>query len=280
MGIFAKLSTDGVAKSEDNLGTGGGYIIDTDIQIYTIKALYAGKSTSSNAMSVTGIFVNKETGKEYRETFWVTSGTGDNFYYSKDKDGKPTDKKSFLPGFNVVNDICMITTDKPLNEQTDEEKVVKVYDADAKGEVPKSVPMLTETLGKDVALAIYQNLENKSVKNAAGAYEPVAEERKTNTVEKAMFPVFKTTVRETEVALENGGSVKDDTIVDAQGNDVAVFWDAWIEAHKGKIKDKRKIKDGAAGTAGKPGGKPLGGPPASGANPNAGSERKSLFNKG
>lgn len=276
MGIFAKLTTDGIKKTEDNVGGAFG-VRDTDLNIFDIKAMYAGKS-DGGAMSVTGIFVD-EAGKEYTETFWVTNKQGENFYFTKDGKGEKTQEKSFLPGFNIVNDICMIVTDKPLFEQNDEEKVVKIYDYDAKAQVPKSVPMLVDLLGGKVALAIYKNVENKNKKNDAGDYEPTAEERETNTTEKAFFPVFRTTVRETEVAMLNGGEVSDDKILTNTKEDAAVFWPAWLEKHKGKVKDKRKIKDGSAGQSGKPGGKPLGGPPVSGANPNAGGERKSLFNK-
>jgi hypothetical protein len=281
MAIFGNLSTEGLAKTEDRVGGGNGWIRDTDITIFTIKALYAGKSSSSNAQSVTFIGVD-EAGKEYRETFWITSGAGLNYYMAKDRNGKETGEKNSLPGFSIVNDICMIATDKPLDQQQDEEKVVKVYDADAKQEMPKAVPMLVECIGKKVALAIYRQLENKSKKSeSTGKYEPIADEREINLAEKALFPTFRTTVREAEVALTNGGSVSnDDKIVNAQGEDVAVFWDSWLEAHKGKVRDKRTIKDGAGGTAGRPGARAAGAPPASGSAANGGTERKSLFSKG
>lgn len=248
----------------------------TDISIFEVKSFYAGKS-DSGAQSVTGVFID-EAGKEYTETYWVTNREGENFFYVKDKSGAKTQEKSFLPGFNIVNDICMITTDAPLDEQDDEEKVVNIYDYDAKKQMPKAVPMLTGVIGKRVALAIYKNLENKNAKDSQGVYQPTAEERETNTTEKAFYPDFKTTVREAEVAMENGGEVKDDVIYTNAKENAAVFWDAWLEKHKDKVKDKRKIKDGSAGTAGKPGSRPAGAPPASGGS-NGGSERKSLFKK-
>lgn len=278
MGLFGNLGTEGLEKNEDRVGGGSGWLRDTDIYTFTIKALYAGKSTSSNAQSVTGIFTDDD-GKEYRETFWITDGQGRNYYMVKDKDKKETGKKAPLPGFAIVNDIVMIATDKPLSEQETEEKTVKVYDPDAKQELPKAVPMLVEALGKKVALAVYRQLENKSKKNdSTGKYEPIAEDREINLAEKALFPQFKATVREVEVALENNGTVTDDAIVDAQGNNVGVFWDQWVEAHKGKVRDKRTIKDGQGGQSGRPGGSKA--PPASSGGAAAGGERKSLFNKG
>ena len=278
MGLFGNLSTDGLEKQEDRVGGGNGWLRDTDIYTFTIKAAFAGKSSSSNAQSVTFIGVDAD-GKEYRETFWITNGKGENFFMAKDKDGKETGKRNPLPGFSIVNDICMIATDKPLNQQTDEEKVFKVYDADAKGEVPKAVPMLVELLGKEVSLAIYRVKENKQAKGSDGKYTAIADEREVNITEKALFPTFKCTVREAEVALENNGKVEGDTIVTASGENVGVFWPTWLEAHQGKVRDKRSIKDGEGGQSGRPGGS-RGAPPASGGAGNAGGERKSLFNKG
>lgn len=280
MGLFGNLSTDNLEKQEDRVG-GGGWTRETDIYTFEIKAAYAGKSTSSNARSVTFIFVD-DAGKEYRETFWVTNGQGENFFHPKDKSGKKdTTKKNPLPGFNIVNDICMIATDKPLSEQTDEEKTFKIWDNDAKQELPKAVPMLVELLGQKVSLAIYKVVENKTKKNdSTGDYEPIAEERELNTTEKAFFPQFRCTVREAEVALENGATVGDDAILDKSGDSVAVFWDAWLDKHKGKLKDKRSIKDGSAGQSGRPGGGGSKAPPASGGGNAGGGERKSLFNKG
>jgi len=279
MGLFNNLSTDNLEKQEDRVG-GGSWTRDTDIYTMTIKAAYAGKSTSSNAQSVTFIFTDKDN-KEYRETFWITDGQGKNYYHPKDKSGKKDEtKRNALPGFNIVNDICIICTDKPLSEQADEEKTFKVYDPDAKQELPKAVPMLVELLGKEVALAIYKITENKTKKNdSTGQYEPIAEEREVNNTEKALFPNYRCTVREAEVALENGATVTDDAIVNKQGENVAVFWDSWITQHQGKVKDKRTIKDGAGGQSGRPGGNKA--PPASGnSGNNGGGERKSLFNKG
>jgi hypothetical protein len=279
MGIFGGLSTDNMEKQEDRVG-GGSWTRESDIYPMTIKAAYAGKSTSSNAQSVNFIFVDKEN-KEYRETFWVTDGQGRNYFHPKKQGSQERDqtKRNPLPGFNIVNDICMIATDKPLSQQTDEEKVFKVWDADAKAELPKAVPMLVDLLGKQVALAIYKIVENKTKKSdSSGQYEAIADEREVNQTEKALFPQFRCTVREAEVALENNGSVTDDAILNQSGENVGVFWDSWLEAHKGKVRDKRTIKDGAAGQSGRPGQNKA--PTAQNGGGNNGGERKSLFNKG
>src|SRR5690606_30550208 len=120
-------------------------------------------SSTSNAQSVT-LIAQTEDGTEYRETFWVTNRNQENFYL--DKNDKT--KKIPLPGFTVVDDLCLVTTNKPLSEQVGEEKVINVYDPEAKKELPKAVPMLVDLIGKKVYLGIIKELRNKQTKNAAG----------------------------------------------------------------------------------------------------------------
>ena len=82
---------------------------------------------------------------EYRETFWITNKNGDNFFIDKN-DAK---KKVPLPGFTIIDDLCLVSTNKPLAQQPAEDKVMNIYDVEAK-EMPKSVPMLVNLIGKQV----------------------------------------------------------------------------------------------------------------------------------
>jgi hypothetical protein len=137
--------------------------------------------------------------KEYRETIYITNKQGENFFLNKDD---PT-KKVPLPGYTTVNDICLMTTDKPLSEQDTEAKMVNVWDNDAKKEVPKSVPVLTELLGQKVTLGILKQLVNKNEKNqSSGKYEPTAETREENVIEK----VFHSPTHMTVVEAQNGAT--------------------------------------------------------------------------
>lgn len=80
-----------------------------------------------------------------------------------------------------------------------------------------------------------------------------------NTTEKVFHSPTKMTVKEA-----------------TDGAEAPTFYDSWIEAHQGKVMDKRTIKDGEAGQAGRPG-RSIGAPPTSGNS--SGGERKSLFGK-
>ena len=75
-------------------------------------------------------------GKELRETVYVTNRNNENFYVDK------TDKtkRHPLPGWTAIDDICLLTTQDGLNEQVDETKTIKLYDADAKKETNQEVP--------------------------------------------------------------------------------------------------------------------------------------------
>jgi len=243
--MFKNLTTDGLEEAEDRLGGGFGPL-ETDIYTGTIKAMYAGQA-DSGAQSVT-ILVDID-GREYRETLYVTNKKGENFWVNE----KAGNKRMPLPGFTTVNDICLVASGKPLCEQDSEDKVVMVYDSEARKELPKTVPMLTDCVGATITLAIQKVLENKS-KKEGNAYVDTTETRESNQIEK----VFDTDSRLTVVEATNGATE-------------AAFHDAWLEKNKGQTRDKRTVKDGGnAGTAGRPGA----------ANSNTGSApaaRKSLF---
>ena len=243
MSIFNKLKSDGLEESQDRLG--GFSTLETDIYKGVIKALYAGQS-SSGAMSVS--LIVDIGGREYRETLWVTNKNGENFFLNKDD----KTKKVPLPGFTVADDILLIATGEPLANQETEDKVIKLYDFEAKAELPKSVPMITAAIGKKISLGIVKQTVNRNVKQG-DEYVPSAETRDENVIEKVFHPELKLTVAEAR-----------------NGQEEAKFYDAWLERNKGQTRDKRKVKDGAPGA-------PAKAAPAAGASGQA--PRKSLFGK-
>lgn len=214
MSIFSNLSNTGLEESKDVLG--GFQLFDTDIYPATIKLAYAGVSTGG-AMSVT--FVFDINGREHRETQYVTNRQKENFYTTGGK-------KYPLPGFTLVDDICMIASGKPLAEQTDEPKMVKVYNATAKAEVPTEVPVLVDLIGQKVALGIFKQIENKSAKNEqTGEYEPTAETRELNVIDKVFHPEAKLTVVEAKA-----------------GKTEPEFWNKWLEKNKGTVRNRCTFK--------------------------------------
>ena len=230
--IFGNLTTEGLEETQDRLG--GFTVYDSDAYTGTLKAVYAGKSPNSKAQSIT-VILELDGGKEYRETFWVTNRNNENFFRNK----TDNTKKVPLPGFVIVEDLCLVTTNKGLSDQTTEEKVMNVYDPDAKKEIPKAVPMLVELLGKKVTLGILKELRNKQVKDSStGEYVDTPDSREENVTDKIFHHPSNLTVVEAR-----------------QGTTVATFYNAWLEKNKGNMRDRRTIKDGSGngGQTGKPG---------------------------
>lgn len=255
MALFENLTSEGLEQTQDRLG--GFQVLESGAYTGTIKVAYAGKAAQSNAQNVTFI-LTLEDGREYSETFWITNKNNENFFRNK----QDNTKKIPLPGFTMVDDICLMTTNKSLAEQTVEEKVVNIYDPEERKQMPKGVPVLVETLGKQITFGIIKQLENKSEKDANGTYVPTPETREVNVTDK----VFHYPTGLTVVEARNGGKAAED----------AVFYAAWVEKNKGRTADRRKIKDGAPGAAGARNGKPGGPPQASNQGP---AKTSSLFGK-
>lgn len=224
--MFNKLTTDGLEKAEDRLG--GFQPFESDIYEMRILNFYAGKS-DGGAHNVT-VQMRAENGREYRETIYVTNRKGENWFLNKDDKSK----KVPLPGFTTVNDLCLAATGKSLSEQEFEEKQVKIYDSEAKRELPKAVQVATEMINKIVAVAILKVRENKNEKQG-DEWVPIADERISNTIDK----VFDADSKFTVVEATNGA-------------EAPVFYDGWLERNKGKERDNRKIKDGQGGATGAP----------------------------
>lgn len=244
MSLFGNLKNEGLEETQDRLG--GFQPLETDVYTGVIKMAYAGQA-QSGARNVT--LLVDTGGREYRETIYITNKKGENWFANKDDNTKRVP----LPGFTTIDDICLVTAEAPLAEQEVEDKMVKVWDMEAKKELPKSVPVLTGLIGKTVSLGIVKTRENKTVKQG-DEYVATAEDRFVNSIEK----VFHTESRMSVVEARNGV-------------EKPAFWDAWVERNKGQTRDKRTIKDGE--TAPKAG-RPQAGAPSA---PAGGKARTSLF---
>lgn len=218
---FGNLNTDGLEAARDVLGGGG--VLESDIYDGVIKMAYAGKSQSgANFLSV-----QIQCGpSEYRETMYVTNKQGENYYT---KDGK----KIPLPGFTTANDLALLSTGLSLSDQDFEERVVPLYDFDAKAELPKKVMVATGMLGKTISIAVLKQIEDKTKKNeSTGEYEPTGETRETNVIDKVFH-------NESGKTLSEFIAKKDPE-----------FAGKWRDKNKGKTRDRAK---GLAGKTGAPG---------------------------
>ncbi|WP_299198236.1 hypothetical protein [uncultured Amphritea sp.] len=229
---------EGVAKQEDRLG-GGGYLVNSGVYDATVKMAYITPASSSKAQCMN--IVLEVDGKEVRERVWFTNREGKPTYT---KDGK----KFMLPGYETINDLCLVTTGHPFSEQTVEEKVIKVYDYEAKGEVEKALPVVTSILTKPLLAGVLMVRENKQEKNSAGDYVNIAETRDFNEFDK----FFHKDTRKTVPELKRGGDIAEEDM----------FITLWAEKNTGEIRDRSKPVAGsgpakAAGGAAGGGGKSL-----------------------
>lgn len=238
MSLLSNLATDDSIENEkDSLGSGS-RVRESGLYPMTIDLAYVTKS-KSEALALN--LVLKDGAGEIKQQLWMTSGKekGCKNYYEKDGE------KFYLPGFLQANALCLLTVGKEISVLDTEDKVISLYNFDAKSEVPTKVPMLTELLGKEILVGLIKQTVDKNVKDATGNYVPSGETRDENEVDK----MFRASDRKTTAEIRAGSE--------------AEFADKWAEKWAGKTKDKST--KGAAGTAGAPA--KAGGQPGSGNKP-------------
>lgn len=225
MSILSTLSTDDSIKvASDTLGGGGP--LDSGIYNMTVSVAYVTKSQGGAIGLV--LHLKTDSGREHRETLWMTSGTAKgckNFY---EKEGE----KHYLPGFELANNLALLSVGQEIGTLDTETKVVNVYSFDAKAEVATKVDMITDLLGKEVIAGIIKEKVDKTQKADDGTYAPTGETREQAVLDK----LFRARDRMTAAEIR------------AQAEEPA-FIDRWEQKWAGQTRDKAK---GAAGTAGVP----------------------------
>ena len=254
----ANTSNENIEADSDRLG--GSFVWDGGAYLVTILAAYAGKSkTGARSMNFE---VQGPDGRKHKFTEYVTSGDakGNKPYYERDG------KKSYLPGFNNVNAICLFTVKKELNSLTFETKVLKLRDHELKKDVPQDVPMAVELIGKQFILGLEKHEVNKTTK-VGNEYKPVSkpgeptvpDTKFENQIGKIFFADNKCTIAELREAKQKGVAAE------------PAFYAKWVEANEGKVINKVK-NEGLVPPAGGTGAGPAGTPTDS-----AGAEVDSLF---
>ena len=248
MSLLASLASDStIADEKDSIGGSGP--LDSGLYGLTVSMAYLNKA-SSGALGLNLILKTSDS-KEVRQTLWMTSGTakgGKNYY---EKDGE----KHYLPGFIAANALCLLTVGKEISQLDTETKVINVYSAEAKAEVPTKVDVIMDLLGQEIIAGIIKQTVDKTKKNeATGQYEATGETREENEIDKFFRAKDRMTTAEIRAQAEE-----------------AVFINSWDQKWTGKVKDRAK---GAA--AGVPGVPKLGSIP-SGASASAKKPTTSLF---
>lgn len=178
-----KMDADVETTNEDVLPSGGGFILDSNLYPMIVDNAYLDKS-SGGAMNMNLHLKIKGGDKRvFRFTVYMTSGNakGGKPYYVKDG------KKYPLPGYTMVDHITKICAGLPVSQISPEKKLVKLYDFDAKSEVPREVPVVTEIVGKEILVGIQKRRENKRVQQGDDWVDG-PEAREFNEIAKVFHP--------------------------------------------------------------------------------------------
>jgi len=236
---------------EDAIDTdfvGGGGLFDSDIYLAKIKTAFTGKAANSEARNITLLL--DLNGRELRSQTWVSNKSGEVTYTDKQ-----TKEIKNLPGFNQMNALALLVTGKNLGDLDAEEMVVKLYDFDAKKEIPQSVTCFTELHGETIAVAVQKQTVDKNEQNSAGDYVPSGETRDINVVVKFLDADKHLTISEIAEFVKGLGETFDN-VVDS-GNllkaikktpaEHATYAEKWLTMNKGKIYDNSTGKKGSTG---------------------------------
>jgi len=174
------IDTD-VEENEDYI-PGGDFSFNTGVYPMKVDIAYMGESTRG-AVSLTAHFKEVDGNRTHRETFYVTSGK------AKGRSNTYTDrggKKRLLPGMEAMNQLAIVVTGQKLAQLSPEKRTIKLYNYEAKKDLPTDVPALTDLIGKTVHIALTKCRENKRVKVGTD-YVDSAEERIFNEATKFLY---------------------------------------------------------------------------------------------
>lgn len=225
---------------DDGDRLGGSSILESGVYLFTINEAYIGEANSgAKCMNLVLETADKQI---LRSQQWMTSGKSKGckaFYIVQ-----ATGDKHYLPGYVIAKNISMLVADgKSPNNLVIETRQIMKYDAEAKKEVPTSVPMCIELIGKQILGAVTKTLVDKTKKSgtvdASGkeVYIPTGETRYKNDLVKVFRPRDKKTV--TEILAQDGAPE-------------GVFIAKWKERFDGKTEDKTSKVSGHAGAPGSP----------------------------
>ena len=219
--LFDNLKTDKTIEDSGDVIMKGGPL-DSGLYTMAIELAYIDKS-SGGATSVNFTFKGPK-GETLRRTEYVTGGNakGNKNYY-EDKKGV----KHYLPGFNMVNNLCLLAAAKELSAIEHEEKTIKIYSYDDKKEMPQKKVILTGLRGKEVILGVIKQTVDKKAKTDNKEWKPTGETKFENTISKVFRAKDSKTVTEIKAEVPE-----------------ALFIKEWEDNYAGKVIDATEGKKG------------------------------------
>jgi hypothetical protein len=238
--IFSDKKPASTEVEEDFVG-GGSYTLDTDLYTGVLKLAYLTKSKGgANAMN----FVINIDGKDHTFTEWMTTKSGAITYVDK----KDNTISHNLPGYSKVESACLLYAGKYVGKMDAEDQVVKIYDYDAKKDLPQSVTCFTELHGEEVCVAIQRQTVDKNKDDGSGNYVPTGETRDQNEIVKFLAVGSEVTISEVQKFVENLGGTFADVVEEGDlgkaleriTSDHGAYATTWLEKNKGQTYNKAK----------------------------------------
>jgi len=229
MSSLSNLALPSDVEADDKDFLGGGYILESGLYEYDINMAYMIKS-AGGATGINMIFTKDN--QQFKQTFWVLSrdDKGNKPTYTNTKTGKEVP----LMGHTLASHITFLTLGKTLGELDDEEKVVRLYNFEAKAEVDTKVQVITALLGQKIVLGIMKNEIDVTQKNdTTGKYDTTGKTKFENEVVKAFQAGTNRTVTEAKASAD------------------AEFITKWNDKNKGTVRNKVEHK-GPVGAPGAP----------------------------
>lgn len=228
MSLLANMTTDDTINDDKDF-VGGGGPLETALYPMEVDMAYVEKKASG------ALFVNltlkSDDGRTYKESLCIASGDakGNKNYYEKDG------QKNYLPGFNHINNLCLLTVGKNLAELSEPEtKAVNVYNFELKKDVLTQVPVIVDLLGQRAIFGIEKQIVDKQAKDDSGKYVNTGDTRETNEIDK----IFRERDRMTTAEIR------------AEATEAA-FYATWDQKKTGKTRNKASAaNDATGGTAG------------------------------
>ena len=230
MSLLDGMTQDVKEKATDSLG-GTTFLVDSDLHKFTIEVAYLEKAKSG----AIGLQLHlKGNGSFLRQSLWIRSGDakGNNTYYVNAKGDKQN-----LPGFSQANQLVQLLIDPAkkimdMASQTDE-KIIKLFNYDAKGDVDTKVEMITDMVGKEVVLGMHKQAVEKTAYNQST--------KKYDTVTDTAGRAYTVDKNEINKIFDGNGL----TVAEREGGMTEpVFAKQWADKWKDQIVDKTKAKTG------------------------------------
>lgn len=146
-------SSENIEDEKDSIGSS--FLVESGLHNMIIDMAYLEKS-SGGALAVNLHF--KGENSFVRQVIYVTSGDakGNKSTY-QDKEGKV----KYLPGYNQVNALTLLTLGKDISSLDHEEKIIKRWDQQLKKEVPQKTNVIIDLINSLLLLVLSKSLKIK-----------------------------------------------------------------------------------------------------------------------